>query len=701
MPYIKSSDGADAHILVVDDERHINDLIREWLAMNGYDAEAALTGEEALAILKGQVPQIEQHFDLVLLDIMLPGIDGYEVCRRLKADAATADVSVIMLTAMGKIADKVRGLELGADDYIPKPFDNLELLARVRATLRLRKAEQDLRRRNQALDALNAVAEAVGNAVELVDVVDTALNTVLQKLDLLAGAITLGSLADQQAIVAHKQNSLEAATILDVAGRVIRLDQPYALAAGSGEKAFHVACVPLRAHNRLSGTLLVANKLPIDADLLEVLGGIGMTLGAAVERARLYEAAQQRSEEFAVLNDLSRIISSTLDLEGVFTGAVRGIREFMRVEIGALVLKEEQDDSLTFRKILSRDQEWTVDAPLLVEDYPLIHQVVHNLDMQVVETYSAPASNPLDAVTGIPTRNRMCVPLIVKGRCIGAIEMINKIEGTFTGTDAEMAQFLAASVAVALENARLYTELAASTRDLERSQAQLIQAEKLAALGRMAASIAHEVNNPLQAIQNCLHLVINRPLTEDKRAYYLQMAQEEVQRLITIVTRTLDFYRPSKGRTAPIQINHVVESVLALAGKRLEQGKVRVSRRLAAELPQIAVVPDQVTQVFLNLVINAVEAMPDGGTLTIGTTLDREGYVRVSFTDSGQGLKPEDVDKLFEPFFTTKVAGTGLGLAVSHNIVERHGGHILVDSAPGQGASFTVVLPIEDPRQEI
>jgi two-component system NtrC family sensor kinase len=270
---------------------------------------------------------------------------------------------------------------------------------------------------------------------------------------------------------------------------------------------------------------------------------------------------------------------------------------------------------------------------------------------------------------------------------------------------------IAHQAALAIEKARLHKEVShmaevlaqrveERTRELRETQVQLIQAEKLAALGRMAASIAHEVNNPLQAIQNCLHLVINRPLTEDKQAYYLQMAQEEVQRLITIVTRTLDFYRPSKGRVAPIQVNRIVESVLALAGKRLEQGKVRVSRHLA-ELPEIPAVPDQVTQVFLNLVINAVEAMPGGGTLRIGTALDREGYVRVSFTDSGEGLKQEDVDKLFEPFFTTKASGTGLGLAVSHNIVERHGGHILVDSAPGQGATFTVVLPIEASRQEI
>lgn len=685
-------------ILVVDDELRINQFICELLNAAGYQAEPALTGEEALAILRGETPQAGQKFDLVLLDIMLPGIDGYEVCRRLKADPLTADVSIIMLTAMGKIADKVRGLDLGADDYIPKPFDNQELLARVRAVLRLRQAEQELRRRNQALAALNAVAEAVGKAVELVDVVDTALNTTLEKLELTTGVITLTVSTDQQIIAAQSRNLVNPAAALQIAQQTFRLDRPLQAPFRNGEHELQAACVPLHAHNRISGTLLAAGEREIDADLLEVLSSIGLTIGAAVERARLYEAAQQRSEDFAVLNDLSRIISSTLDLEAVLMGAVRNMREFIHVEIGALALKDEASGQVTFHKILSRDHEWTVSEPLTPQDYPFIYRVIESREVQLLDARTAPIVNSLDAVTGIATRTVMGIPLIVKERCIGALAMINKVGGSFTSTDMELAQFLAASVAVAVENARLYSELAASARELERRQAQLVQAEKLAALGRMAASIAHEINNPLQAVQNCLHLVINRPLTEDKKAHYLQMAQEEVNRLITIVTRTLDFYRPSKGRAAPTQVNNIVEAVLALAGKRLEQGRVRVKRRLDSTLPDVRAVPDQLTQVFLNLVINAIEAMPEGGELTITTCPGDDGGVDISFTDTGPGLTPEEISLIFEPFYTTKATGTGLGLAVSYGIIEQHGGRITVESIPGQGSTFKVHLPAEPPQ---
>ena len=238
--------------------------------------------------------------------------------------------------------------------------------------------------------------------------------------------------------------------------------------------------------------------------------------------------------------------------------------------------------------------------------------------------------------------------------------------------------------------------------ELEQSQAQLIQVEKLAAMGRLAASIAHELNNPLQAIQNCLHLVLRRPLPETKRRQYLEMAQEEVERLIGIVQGMLDFYRPSKGQRASVKVNTIVENVLALAAKQLQRGQVTVHQHLTPDLPPLEAVSDQIKQVFLNIVINAVEAMPDGGDLYVNTTLTPDGrWVAISFTDTGIGLSPEEQANIFEPFYTTKTQGTGLGLSVSYGIIERHGGSIEVQSEPGQGSCFTVKLPVSQPEQSI
>jgi signal transduction histidine kinase len=374
---------------------------------------------------------------------------------------------------------------------------------------------------------------------------------------------------------------------------------------------------------------------------------------------------------------------------------MRGIRDFLHVETGSLALVDPRSGQIVFRKTLGHDQTGSMDYALQPGQSLVEHVVREREPILVNDAQADPMfSTMMDRSTGLVTRSVLCVPVVVKGRAIGAIEAINKIGGPFTNDDLETLSFLAASVGVAVENARLYGELAQSKRDLELSQAQLIQAEKLAATGRLAASMAHEINNPLQAIHNCLHLVLNRPLTDEKKQNYLNMAQEEVERLSAIVVRTLDFYRPSKGRVTRTQVNDLVESVLALAGKKLQHGHVQVHRRLATNLPPLLAVADQLTQVLLNLVINAAEAMPQGGELTI-TTARVDNWIDVSFSDTGPGISAEEASKIFEPFYTTKATGTGLGLAISYGIIERHGGRITVTSEPGHGATFTVQLPVE------
>jgi two-component system NtrC family sensor kinase len=191
-----------------------------------------------------------------------------------------------------------------------------------------------------------------------------------------------------------------------------------------------------------------------------------------------------------------------------------------------------------------------------------------------------------------------------------------------------------------------------------------------------------------------LHLVINRPLNDEKKRYYLGLAQNEVERLITLVQRTLEFYRPSQGRAAATDVNRLIENVLALTSKRLEHGRVHVRTQLQADLPAMSVVPDQLTQVCLNLIINAVEAMPQGGTLTI-VSAQRGDWLAIEVQDTGAGLAPDEATRIFEPFYTTKADGTGLGLAVSYGIIQQHGGRIEVNSTPGQGTTFTVLLPAQ------
>ena len=536
-------------VLIADDDPQISGLIREVLELANCQVLEARSGEETLEILQRENAS-DRPVDVLLLDILMPGMSGYEVISRVKSDPLLATTSIIVTTALTSITDKTMGLGMGADDYLTKPFDPRELVARIQVIMRIRNTEQVLRQRNQ---------------------------------------------------------------------------------------------------------------------------------------------------ELAILTEVSRTIISSLDLEEVLTAAVEGVRRILPVAAGVLVLMDEETGDMTFRKLVAGNHP-LMGRPLPM-DRSIIRHVVATGEPYLTNDVSLdPLFSPQIDGWGPQTRAVLCVPLLVREQVIGALELADKIGGPFTETDRDLLQTLAGSVAVAVENAQLYAEVNDYARALEHSQAQLIQAEKMAAIGRLAASIAHEINNPLQAIHNTIHLAMTDRLPPEKRGEYLGMAQKEVERLIEIVQRMLEFYRPSKGGIVQTDVNRLLRDALAIADKRLQHGRVRVSARFADGLPPILGVPDQLTQVFLNIIINAVEAMPDGGDLRVGTLLtDDRRWVLVAFQDSGPGLTAEQIAHIFEPFYTTKPSGTGLGLAISYGIVERHGGTIEVSSQPGQGATFVVRLPVPPP----
>ncbi len=531
-------------ILVVDDDPEIIELVQHILEDSECELVPQFSGEEAWELLLVTQDTPGGEFDLILLDVMMVGMDGYELCERIKQHEQLRFTPVLMMTALSSVDNKTLGLGVGADDYITKPFDPRELLARVGALLRIRLMERELRQRNRELATLNAINQSV---------------------------------------------------------------------------------------------------------------------------------------------------TSSLDPDQILANAMQGISEIASVEASFLVLIDQESDEKTVAQYFMRNAKTDAGALCvhdgIVDDVIESHQPVLVDDMHGDSRFSR---QPAPAV-----RSALCVPLFIKDRVVGVIQAVNKLNGRFNDNDRSLFLSIAASVAAAIENARLYSELADFAWELERSQAQLIQAEKMAAVGRLAASIAHEINNPLQAIHNSLHLTLHPALSEEKRDRYLGMAQEEVERLIDIVRRLLEFYRPSRGQRSVANVNQVIENMLALMNKRLQHEHIQVETHLATDLPPLHVVPDQLAQVFLNIVINAVEAMPDHGQLTIHTKESADGeWIRIIFTDNGPGMDEQTRASIFEPFFTTKGTGTGLGLAISYGIIERHAGEIKVDSAPGAGSVFTISLPV-------
>jgi len=230
----------------------------------------------------------------------------------------------------------------------------------------------------------------------------------------------------------------------------------------------------------------------------------------------------------------------------------------------------------------------------------------------------------------------------------------------------------------------------------ERKQAeqQAVRAERLAAMGWLAAALAHEINNPLQAIRSNLELVLDFDLELDEREEYLHVVSQEIQRLTEITRRVLDFARPADDTRYPIPIAHLIQETLKLMGKQLQLAHIQATTDLPADLPSVFVAPDQILQVLFNLSVNAIEAMPDGGHLHIAARAD-ENVVEIALTNDGPPLPAEHIKRIFDPFFTTKPDGAGLGLSISHSIVHRHGGTISVGNLKDhRGVVFTIALPV-------
>lgn len=310
-------------------------------------------------------------------------------------------------------------------------------------------------------------------------------------------------------------------------------------------------------------------------------------------------------------------------------------------------------------------------------------------------------AKPIAKIIG--TKSGIGVPLMAGDKVVGVIGIGSKTQ--LTGEDGERLANFAKQAGLAVEKARLEEELKVysehlermveeRTRELKKSQQQLMQTEKLAATGKLAASIAHEINNPLFGIKNCIYLLMDELKSSPSRKY-LNMADRELDRIANIVRQLLDFYRPSIDARVPTDVNNVVEDVLVFVENQLAKNKIAVSKELDADIPRISASPEQLKQVFLNIIINAQEAMPNGGELKIKTGV-QDKSVEIEFADTGCGIPKDAIEHIFDPFFSTKKEGkgTGLGLSVSYGIIQAHSGRIDVKSKVGEGSTFTVVLPI-------
>ena len=426
------------------------------------------------------------------------------------------------------------------------------------------------------------------------------------------------------------------------------------------------------------------------------------------------------------VREISEAMVSMLSAKEIVERILIAVTDTMGVERALVMLHADAGDAL--RPTASRG-DWDAEALALAlePDHPICRQ----LWMQREELARGDFDDELDPETRASCQDtfdtldvELLVPILFGVDLLGIIAVGRKLTSERLGPDErQLLRTLANQSAIAIENAKAFDEIAQlnktlearveeRTRELRDTQAQLVQSEKMRSLGQLVAGVAHELNNPIGFVHANLQLLeeyverlmhteadpARRQRTRDAIEKLLSRSQEGAGRVKQIVQDLRTFSRTDQAELTQVSLNEAIQRTLALMEPRTKNGIV-VERDLG-ELPEVRCYSGQLNQVFMNLLMNACDAMDGRGKITVRTRGADDGVV-LEFQDDGPGMTPEVRGRIFEPFFTTKPVGkgTGLGLSISHGIVERHGGSMTVESAPGEGACFTIRLPLEPPPE--
>ncbi len=499
-----------------------------------------------------------------------------------------------------------------------------------------------------------------------------------------------------------------------IAGQVIRdgvtinvadiNHDPRFLSTGNTPAFRSLLVAPIQIKGKQIGTISVQSK-EINAftdDEADLLKALGIEAAIAIENASLLESTQLALKESNALYSINQGLVASLDPQELLQDVVELLKtNFGYHHVQIYIAEPETGD------FVLRAGSGEIGRQLLKQGHHL--HAGEGIVGHTAETDMPFFTNDVDALFSFvrnpllpDTKSELAVPVKIEGRILGLLDVQQVPPGVLTQRDLQLVSAVADQLAIALQKANLHADLQTALKMEQSIRSQMVQSERLAVMGRLLASVSHELNNPLQAIQNALFLLREEIGISPQGKQDLNIVLSEAERMSALINRLRTTYRSAQIEDfQPTQINDIVEDVYALISTHLRHNEISFEFHPDPDLPIIPALTDQIRQVMLNLIMNAVEAMTNGGRLAVSTQcLRNSNEVLIMISDSGVGIDPLIMPNIFDAFVTDKERGTGLGLTITYDIIAKHNGHIQAENNPDRGATFSVWLPCQNRESE-
>ncbi|MFC1683284.1 GAF domain-containing protein [Candidatus Zixiibacteriota bacterium] len=608
-----------------------------------------------------------------------------------------------------------------------------EIIAVGRDVSTRKRAAREVKERARSLAILNQVTAKVGSSIKLKSVMLYSAKSILKLSGLDGCSVVLydedsDTLKDFISIGLKKEFQKSLKWRLrpgGVTSWVVKNKQPLVIyntlkdprsATSRATRIAHVRAlvvVPILSKGHVIGLIFVNSfqAQELSSDIVSIISSIASQAAGAIENAKLYRQVFEKVTELSALYAVSKVLVSTLDVDHLLQQVVNVLHVSFDYSHCAIFLREREGNKLSIRAAHGIPRQRIRDLLVDADGKGIIAWVVRNAKQLYVPDVGCDPRF-ISELKGI--KSELTVPLVRGNTVIGALDVESKELDAYGERDMRILTTVAAQLAMAVENVRLYKGAKRAYEDLKAAQADVVQAGKMAAVGQLAAGIAHELNNPIGGIMGYAQFSLSKMEklgvagegeSEDIAAdisRYLQHIEKESQRCKAIVQNLLNFSRTAPLAYHQVDVNFTVSESLQFIEHGLTAHKIEVEKKLANDLPHILGNENQLQQVFVNIILNAQKAMPQGGKLTVTTSCCKKDEnssecIEVLFRDTGVGISQENISRIFEPFFTTRKIGegTGLGLSVSYQIMKKHGGEIKVESRQDIGTTFILRLPLQ------